>query len=1233
MFDKIGKLSSKYRYPIIIAWIALLVVISVFAPNLSDVAISEQSGYLPEDELSVIAANVAIEYFPDKASPTQAVLVFESENGSLHDEDAQAHLAYLTHWLENDLSPDLIGQVLSPTEPSLADQLISDDGRSGMIFVSLRGDAQDPAVVEVLEAMQARLADTPAGMTGYVTGDAAITNDYQTSAMESADRTTLFTLILVITVLLIIYRSPVAPIVPLATIGVAYGVSRGLVAWLTNFGFTVTSMTDVFLVVLLFGAGTDYCLFLVSRFREFMADDLPGPNAARHTVARVGETITSSAGTVIVGMVAMSFAEMKLFASSGPSLALGIFVALLAGLTLTPAMLAVLGRWAFWPGRPRHSKAGGFWSKQAHWVTTKPWLPLALAVVALLPLAVFGQGQRRTFDLLADLPNDVPSKAGFLLLSEHFGAGEMQPLDVIVTDIPDARSPEGMAGIDALTRDLLTMEGVADVRSLTLPAGQQNAELSDALRADAQLTLMADAIDDLREQADDPSALADMDLDEALAGFDTLRTYLDELATAFPDLADNVDYQAVQEALEGLEEAIEDGRQRLLVSNQLAEAAAGISGGLEQQGLSGAAAMETLVGATAQFSTLRAYLAGLAEAHPALANLDGYDDALAALDDLEATMDEISAALLVSTQLDLLAEGIAGMAVTLEDPAALGEMSDSPDQIASLDTLDAYLEELVKVYPSLAEQSAYQSATEHLAAVAADVEEMMQGLLVHNQLALVAQQMEAMAQALEENPMALMPQPGEPSAVEQMGGLVAYLEELGAAYPSLAATGDYQTAMTVMAGMGAAFETIDISQVAELIVQAKESLTTLSAAFAGLSTTAAETLPEATFMPEGMAAFAPDLSPIVDEVTAASQDFAALAETVRQETPDATFVPKTALPTAEAIPDPLATLEASLDDLATALNRLAAASAADLPEATYIPSEELVAGEAAADDMADAILADVDALQSSLYALADELATRDDAFFIPTALAEGEEQEGITRLLDTYTSLDGDATRLQVVLADEPFSPAALDTVARLRDEVRHASQGHVSGTSAVLLDLRDVMARDLVRVMVLTMAGITVVLVLLLRSLVAPIYMMATILLSYGATMGITRLVFDSILGKGLSWWVPFFIFVLLVALGMDYNIFLMGRVKEETAQHGTREGIERAVEHTGGIITAAGIIMAGTFAAMMSSSLLGLVQLAFAVTIGVLLDTFVIRTTLMPAIATLLGKWNWWPGKEPGK
>ena len=190
---------------------------------------------------------------------------------------------------------------------------------------------------------------------------------------------------------------------------------------------------------------------------------------------------------------------------------------------------------------------------------------------------------------------------------------------------------------------------------------------------------------------------------------------------------------------------------------------------------------------------------------------------------------------------------------------------------------------------------------------------------------------------------------------------------------------------------------------------------------------------------------------------------------------------------------------------------------------------------------------------------------------------------------------------------------------------------GVVEGSSAIVADLQASSNRDMVRVVIWVLAGVFVVLVLLLRALVAPLYLILTILLSYGATLGIVRVVFQNILGSsGVTWWVPIFMFVMLVALGMDYNIFLMGRVKEEVATRGNREGVRIAVAKTGGIITSAGIIMAGTFAAMMSASILGLVQVGFAVAVGILLDTFVVRTALVPAIAVLLGRWSWWPRKQ---
>jgi RND superfamily putative drug exporter len=168
--------------------------------------------------------------------------------------------------------------------------------------------------------------------------------------------------------------------------------------------------------------------------------------------------------------------------------------------------------------------------------------------------------------------------------------------------------------------------------------------------------------------------------------------------------------------------------------------------------------------------------------------------------------------------------------------------------------------------------------------------------------------------------------------------------------------------------------------------------------------------------------------------------------------------------------------------------------------------------------------------------------------------------------------------------------------------------------------------------VQIVVVAGVLLVFILLLRSLLAPIYLALSVILSYGTTMGICTLIFQNALGySGVNYALPIIVFVLLVALGADYNIFLMSRVREEAKRTGDiHEGIRRATAFTGSVITSCGIILAGTFAALIFSPINMLMQIGTAVAIGVLVDTFIVRTLLVPAIATILGRWNWWPSRK---
>ena len=159
---------------------------------------------------------------------------------------------------------------------------------------------------------------------------------------------------------------------------------------------------------------------------------------------------------------------------------------------------------------------------------------------------------------------------------------------------------------------------------------------------------------------------------------------------------------------------------------------------------------------------------------------------------------------------------------------------------------------------------------------------------------------------------------------------------------------------------------------------------------------------------------------------------------------------------------------------------------------------------------------------------------------------------------------------------------------------------------------------------------AIMLVLGLLLRSIVAPLYLGATILLTYFAALGLSTLVFRYVFGhESVGATVPFYLFVFLNGLGVDYSIYLMSRIREESERMPLSLATEHALERTGGVITSAGIILAGTFAALMTLPMRDLFQLGFAVAVGVLLDTFVTRSLLVPALVELLGKWNWWPNR----
>ena len=255
-----------------------------------------------------------------------------------------------------------------------------------------------------------------------------------------------------------------------------------------------------------------------------------------------------------------------------------------------------------------------------------------------------------------------------------------------------------------------------------------------------------------------------------------------------------------------------------------------------------------------------------------------------------------------------------------------------------------------------------------------------------------------------------------------------------------------------------------------------------------------------------------------------------------------------------------------------------------------------------------------------------EVLTRADAADV---LATVEQTPGVVSA--QVAGEGGGVSRIDVVLDATPGSAAARACVEDLRSALEEYDDTHVAGEEAEALDERDGAARDRKVVLPLILAVVLLALLLLLRSLVAPVLLVATVLATYAASMGASWWLFTGPLGfAALDVQVPLFAFLFLVALGVDYNIFLVTRAREEAREHGTRDGMLRALAATGGVITSAGVLLGAVFAVLGVLPLVVLAQLGVVVCLGVLLDTLVVRTVLVPALAVLLGDRFWWPSSS---
>ena len=359
MFDRLGGLVTKRFVWVIVAWVAVAGIVHTVAPSLRDVATYDETAFLTADAESIRAVDVLATNWPEDEFGNSAAIVITRAAGL-----RPADLAYvdtLEAWLRSGEAPKVVrGTQSVRTRPELKDVLNAKDGTTTILLVQFNTPPFEPPTNEAVVAIRHHIASaTPRDLDVHVTGNAGVAADQSNTIQDSISRTTLITLVLVVLILMWVYRSPVTLAVPLMTIGVAFVVAQGLVALLAQAGMKVSSLVETFMVVIIFGAGTDYCLFIISRFREEVGRSHEYKGTLRTTVVVVGAVIASSAAAVIVGFTAQGVAKFGMFRTVGPAMAVAVLVTLIAGLTLTPALMRAFGRNLFWPAHPEDLAAAG----------------------------------------------------------------------------------------------------------------------------------------------------------------------------------------------------------------------------------------------------------------------------------------------------------------------------------------------------------------------------------------------------------------------------------------------------------------------------------------------------------------------------------------------------------------------------------------------------------------------------------------------------------------------------------------------------------------------------------------------------------------------------------------------------------------------------------------------------------------------------------------------------------
>ena len=1105
----------------LIAWI-LIVVISIFMlPNVNQLTREHSTISLPANVQSEVASTIGNHWGHHQNNTYQVVAVFNNQDGAMSKSD-QKSVNQTIRYLKRHKSELGIKSMLTPYENSATKKnLISKDKTTELVQLNV---SKQKSVSNINK--QLTKAVKTDGIRTYITGADILQDDFSGAIQEGIKKTEVISVIFIFIVLVLVFRSPIVPLISLLTVGVSFITAFSIVTNLVkNFNFPFSNFTQVFMVIVLFGIGTDYNILLYDRFKANLGNGMDKFEAAKNAQWNAGKTILMSGSSILIGFSALGLARFSVYKSAA-GVAVGVAVLLIVLLTLNMFFMTTMGKTMFWPVKTFNGESESpFWRFLSKHSLAHPIIALVLVLAVLSPF-YFTYQNKLNYDDTAEIADSTPSKQGFLIVQKHFSKGTAEPATLYIKSNHTLDNEKDLKLIDQLTEQIKHTKGVKTVASVTQPSGSKIKKLY----VNSQMKTVNNGVSTARNG-----------LGKLSAGSQQMTNGLNSAATGTNQLNSGINSAATgaNQLTSGLAQLSSGGNQMTNGLNQLSAGSQQLVNGMNQmsQQLS-----SQLTGANA--SQLQQLESGLPQINNGIQQLNSaLQSAGTSIDTtgIKSNLQNVaSQAQIIGSQLEQAGntlksiQGSAGSSSSASLDSVMTQFKAAESQANLNDQQKAVMEgAMQQILSGIQSQIASQTNSQTSA--------------LASQLQSVAQNLQTAGNADKSLAGSLQNVAGSASSLQNLNTQVATLK---AQVSQLA-----QASNVALPGAVSALQqlTSGLNQIQSALGQGTNALGQLNTGI------------------NKLAAASPQLSNGINSAYSGSQQLSA----------------------------GMGQLSAGSLQLNTGINKLAQSS----PQITN-GLNQLNSGLGEG--------------QSYLTGLQKSAAA--ETFYIPKSVLHSKT---FKPAIDNYMSSNRKITKITIVFDTNPSDEKATKDAENISNMARKSLKGTalsnatvaMGGQSSRINDIKNTASGDFVRTAAIMLIGIGIALMLITHSLLQPVYILGSLLLAYISSLSINHWLVGIFMHRSmLAWNTPFFSFIMLIALGVDYSIFLMTRYREiDENKYLPGERIYYACAIIGTVVISAAIILSGTFAALIPSGIPTLIEVAMTVIVGL-----IILVIILPIVMT---------------